>query len=292
MRRWTSNLVVDVAGFVVGALVVSTGVILKWVLPPGTGRLGWSLLGLERHDWGNVHFVLALVLTGLVGLHVVLHWGWIRGAFGLAVGATRERKRRLSVGALSAVFLLVAAALIVVPLFLPTSKPNADSVPGPARPRRGHPGRGRRGAGARGAWQTTMPRPCGRAAPNGRGSMPLVDADQVAAHVRPGRAAGDPAGVGGEEEDRVHVALPAQAGGPGRGNYSGQPAGQVGCHAQPASGGLGVRAAGARRHAQASLERGTPHDPVQRFLRAARESGHTQGPMHTGSPMQSPTPLT
>ena len=61
-----------------------------------------------------------------------------------------------------------------------------------------------------------------------------------------------------------------------RGNYSGPPAGQVGCHAQPASGGLGVRAAGARRHAQASLERGTHHDPVQRFLRAARKPGHTR----------------
>lgn len=58
------------------------GFIIKYVLPPGVGGgRGHGpadyLLGMNRHDWGDVHFWIALFLLSLLILHLILHWNWI-----------------------------------------------------------------------------------------------------------------------------------------------------------------------------------------------------------------------
>jgi hypothetical protein len=66
--------------------------ILKYRLPPGTGGgrrriygLGRSNLsvqwGLSRHEWGEIHFCLALALVGLIAIHLWLHWNWVCRVF-------------------------------------------------------------------------------------------------------------------------------------------------------------------------------------------------------------------
>ena len=85
------NFLVDLISFMDLLLLAATGVILRWVLPPGSGGghghgFGGgrgaaetkTLLGLGRHDWGDVHSVLALVFLLLMLLHLYLHWTWIR----------------------------------------------------------------------------------------------------------------------------------------------------------------------------------------------------------------------
>lgn len=91
MRRTTLNFIVDLISFVDLLLLAVTGAIMKWVLPPGSGgghgygfRRGRdpgevkALLGLDRHDWGDIHFVLALLFLILILLHLILHWTWIK----------------------------------------------------------------------------------------------------------------------------------------------------------------------------------------------------------------------
>ena len=59
--------------------------IMKYILPPGCGsrHRGWgegeplTFLGLGRHDWGDVHWVLALILLSMLVVHLLLHWKWI-----------------------------------------------------------------------------------------------------------------------------------------------------------------------------------------------------------------------
>jgi len=76
MRRNTLNFLVDLATFLVGASIVATGLLLRYVMPPGSGgRL--TLLGWARHDWGGLHFWLAVALGVLVFVHLALHWSWI-----------------------------------------------------------------------------------------------------------------------------------------------------------------------------------------------------------------------
>ena len=90
MKRTTLNLVVDLICFVDLLLLAVTGIILKWVLPPGSGGRGHGLSGghggehirtlwnLGRHAWGDVHFVLSVLFVFLMLVHIVFHWTWIK----------------------------------------------------------------------------------------------------------------------------------------------------------------------------------------------------------------------
>jgi len=98
VRRATLNFLIDSIAFIDLLLLAATGAIMKWVLPPGSGGGGGGhgygfrggrgfgpaadrvrqLLGLGRHDWGNIHFICASVFVLLIVVHLVLHWTWIK----------------------------------------------------------------------------------------------------------------------------------------------------------------------------------------------------------------------
>jgi len=91
MQRTTLNFIVDLISFIDLLVLAATGAILKWVLPPGSGgghgygfRRGRDpgevkeLLGLGRHDWGDIHFVMAVLFVLLMLIHLYLHWTWIK----------------------------------------------------------------------------------------------------------------------------------------------------------------------------------------------------------------------
>jgi len=98
VRRSTVNFVVDSISFVDLLVLVFTGAIMKCVLPPGTGGRGQELhggqggehikqlLGLGRHDWGDIHFWFAVGFIVLMVVHLVLHWGWIKSYIKSLIG--------------------------------------------------------------------------------------------------------------------------------------------------------------------------------------------------------------
>ena len=76
MRRTDLNFVVDAAAFVAFVLLTATGVLVRYVLPPGSGWFS-TLWGMDRHDWGQIHFWIAVLLLVSLGLHLFLHWRWV-----------------------------------------------------------------------------------------------------------------------------------------------------------------------------------------------------------------------
>ena len=77
--------------------MIATGIILRFALPPGTNRL-LALWGLTRHQWGDLHFWLALAALGVVIIHLILHWTWVvsvvrRWLIGGGQGAPSGRAR-------------------------------------------------------------------------------------------------------------------------------------------------------------------------------------------------------
>lgn len=76
MKRSTLNFAIDAATLVVMLAMIATGLLVRFILPPGSGerRVLWEY---SRHDWGDVHFWLAVALGGLVFVHIALHWSWI-----------------------------------------------------------------------------------------------------------------------------------------------------------------------------------------------------------------------
>lgn len=77
VKRNTLNYLTDLVTFLALLAVALTGLLLKFVLPPGSSREGLVLLGMGRHDWGEVHFWSTVVLGGALLLHIALHWTWV-----------------------------------------------------------------------------------------------------------------------------------------------------------------------------------------------------------------------
>lgn len=92
VNRPKVNLLVDILAFACAVFLVATGFVLEYVLLPGSGRLGTEgfgpapggtrrpillLWGLSRHEWGAIHFWMALALMAVMSLHLVLHWQWV-----------------------------------------------------------------------------------------------------------------------------------------------------------------------------------------------------------------------
>lgn len=76
MRRSALNFAVDAIAFAGFVFMTATGVLLHFLLPPRSVRRA-TIWGLDRHDWGGVHYWTAVVLLGALSVHVLLHWKWI-----------------------------------------------------------------------------------------------------------------------------------------------------------------------------------------------------------------------
>jgi phosphotransferase system glucose/maltose/N-acetylglucosamine-specific IIC component len=120
MQRQIPNFVIDTAALLVMLAMLATGFLLKWVLPPGSrGGQGLQLWGMTRHDWGDVHFWLAVALLVLALVHVALHWAWVcalvarwlGGASSGGSAVSHSRQWLYGVGFLIACCLLVTGFL-------------------------------------------------------------------------------------------------------------------------------------------------------------------------------------
>lgn len=119
MSKAKLNLVIDGLLFLNVAAIAGIGLLINYVLVPGFRQ--WEIyarnvdlrfLGLERHEWGAVHYVLGVVFLALLVLHVVLHWGMI-------VSISRKLiPNRLARRIVAAILLVLAVLLMAFPVFV------------------------------------------------------------------------------------------------------------------------------------------------------------------------------
>jgi len=88
MKKSKINLIIDALLLLCMAAIAGIGLLMRNVLVPGYVR--WEIYGsnvelyfwgLDRHQWGTIHFVIALVFLALLILHIVLHWSMILGIY-------------------------------------------------------------------------------------------------------------------------------------------------------------------------------------------------------------------
>ena len=81
MTKAKLNLIIDALLFLCLAAIAGIGLLINYVLVPGFQR--WEIYGrnvdlffwgMDRHEWGAIHFVLAQAFLALLLLHLVLHW--------------------------------------------------------------------------------------------------------------------------------------------------------------------------------------------------------------------------
>lgn len=75
MRKPEINFIVDSIAFFLFLFLISTGFLIYLVIPPASGLSVW---GMGRHDWGEIHFWIALTFLLFMVIHFVLHWSWIK----------------------------------------------------------------------------------------------------------------------------------------------------------------------------------------------------------------------
>lgn len=124
MKKSLINLAVDLLSLVLLGALTSTGLILQWKLPAGSGRVSGPegaehainlLWGWDRHEWGQLHFAVSVGLLALLSVHVALHWKWVVAMCRGKGGAAKEPRALLGV---------VGLALLLVTLLMPLwSKP-------------------------------------------------------------------------------------------------------------------------------------------------------------------------
>jgi hypothetical protein len=113
-KRPSQNFLIDAASLVAFVLMAASGFLMRYTLPPGSGR-GAVVFGLDRHEWGALHFWFSVVLMALLAIHLLLHWKWI-------VAMVRGKKPEKSgyrlalglVGVAGLAFLLVSPFLVPV----------------------------------------------------------------------------------------------------------------------------------------------------------------------------------
>ena len=113
MARPKVNFVIDSCGFAGFVLLTATGVLMRYVLPPGSGRFT-TLWTLDRHGWGNIHFWLAIAFLSVLVIHLFLHWRWIA-----TVLRGRPREGSGARVALGTVGLFALLALAIAPFASP-----------------------------------------------------------------------------------------------------------------------------------------------------------------------------
>jgi hypothetical protein len=111
MSKSAVNFLIDAVALAAIMLLSATGVLIRYVLPPGSGHFS-QLWGMDRHQWGQIHFWIAVVLLTTVALHFFLHWHWVVGM----VKGRSDRGSAMRVG-LAIAGVLVLAGLMVAPFF-------------------------------------------------------------------------------------------------------------------------------------------------------------------------------
>lgn len=78
------NFIIDAIMFILMGFLAGIGLLIKYVLLSGEER--WikygrnveiTFCGFDRHEWGQVHLIVAILLVAFLVLHIVLHWNTI-----------------------------------------------------------------------------------------------------------------------------------------------------------------------------------------------------------------------
>jgi hypothetical protein len=107
MEKKRMHAIIDAFAFACFVFITATGLLMHYILPPGSGRF-MELWGMDRHQWGQIHFWISVAFLVVLALHVVLHWRWI---ISMVKGRPAEGSTyRIALSLLALAALLVLAA--------------------------------------------------------------------------------------------------------------------------------------------------------------------------------------
>ena len=118
-----SNLItlIDISALISFIFVVSTGVLMRYVLPPRSGQ-SIEILGMSRHEWGDIHFYITFIFLVILSIHLLLHWKFFLHVFQKGIKSSETYRLVLGIVALIAVLALAVTPFIAPKEYSETSK--------------------------------------------------------------------------------------------------------------------------------------------------------------------------
>ncbi|WP_432799837.1 DUF4405 domain-containing protein [Poriferisphaera sp. WC338] len=109
MKRNHLNLIIDALLGVLFFTLLLTGLLIMFILPSGSRTS--SVWGWTRHDWGELHFWIAIAMVVLLLAHLTLHWTWFCTVCANILGRKRGQKlgKKKYVAGVLAVMLIAGA---------------------------------------------------------------------------------------------------------------------------------------------------------------------------------------
>ena len=82
MNKLKTNIIIDVAMMIAFAAMSVTGYIME-IMPTCQGGRGHGapILGMGRHEWGDIHLWSAIAVLVFLLLHIILHWSMVDAFF-------------------------------------------------------------------------------------------------------------------------------------------------------------------------------------------------------------------
>ncbi|MCU4175644.1 DUF4405 domain-containing protein [Carboxylicivirga sp. N1Y90] len=119
MKKSTINYFIDALLLLCLCAITGIGILIKYTLPPGRSK--WAEFGsnhnmlwlnMDRHQWGQIHFIISMVLIALLVFHIALHWSFV----------TNVTKRLIKSSSIkivyTALFITLSALFISFPFFV------------------------------------------------------------------------------------------------------------------------------------------------------------------------------
>ncbi len=122
MSKNKTKFIVDTIGYFSFLVLLSTGIVMKYIVLPGSRRVegdATSLWNLTRHEWGDIHFWASVVFVLSLLIHMWLHWSWISSTLG------RYARIKMRIGVVAA--LILPLMIAVLPLFGPRGTEDDDA---------------------------------------------------------------------------------------------------------------------------------------------------------------------
>lgn len=111
MKRASLINLIDIIAFTAFLFLTSSGILLRYLLPAGSGR--WSeVWGMTRHQWGEVHFWVSIFFFAILAFHLLQHWRFVLGLFRGRLQDCMRLRIALGLTGLVAIVLLSLAPLI------------------------------------------------------------------------------------------------------------------------------------------------------------------------------------
>jgi len=119
MRKISLNLVIDLLLFLCLSAIAGIGFLIKYILIIGQEtivkygeNIQLEFFGMDRHEWGEVHLVVGVIVLILIVLHLVFHWQLVKSMIKKVFG-----KSALNTGIVIA-FVLICVLFIFAPFLV------------------------------------------------------------------------------------------------------------------------------------------------------------------------------